>query len=99
MTLDTENLPTLWRRLAILEGQYRYNLSVIGKDQTRADSVIHHENDDIVAEMDELRYVLRGRRQDHTDETKIGVPFHTLLTIGMVNGGFLALILYLLFQH
>ncbi len=98
MTLDTANLPNLWRRLATLEGQYRYNLAVLGKDDSRPDSVINHENDDIVAEMDELRYVLRTL--GHTGESKIGVTWHALLTLGIVNGGFMAIILYLLFvQH
>lgn len=37
------------------------------------------------------------RRLEHTDESKIGVSMRTLLAIGIANGGFLALILYLLF--
>lgn len=103
--MDTENLPALWARLAVLEGQYRYNLAVMGKDNTRADSVISQENIDIKAEMDELRYALRTLNALHTQTqaapaygngSRIPITWYTFIALALLNAGFMLVMLYLL---
>lgn len=94
---DSQEFPALRLRLAILANDLAGYTLASERDESGT-ATISERLTRIRAEYAELERALR--RLEHKDDSRIGVTWHTLLAVASINGGFMALIIYLLFlQH